>query len=171
MWDPPPPEFTKTIRGPQARECTHLVHPFLPCYKWERRPGKLKGELGKMVTHRTRPHCLRLCIVSRSTSELLSKLLFCYNIKEALPFYDAIPSDNKKIATSTQYLCILIPFLKEIIRKSVNNPTDRNFWKKRNLYSVNKNNMKVCECFFPVYSNSNKRMFSSELLQKYLYLT
>lgn len=106
-------------------------------------------------------------IVSRCISELLSKLLLCYHIKEALPFYGAIPSDNKKISTSTQYFCILFLFLKEIMCKLLNNLADRNFWKKRSYIQ----SMKICECLFPVYSNSSKRMFSSELLQKYLYLT
>lgn len=164
MWDPPPPEFSKTIRWPQAHKCTHLVHPFLPFYKWESRPGKLKeglSRLGKRVCDegntRTRPHCLRRGIVSRYIYQMLSKLLFCYNIKEALPFYGTIPSDNKKITTSTQYFCILFPFLKEITCKLLNNSADRNFWKKRSYMQ----SMKVCECLFPVYNNSHKRMFSS----------
>lgn len=130
--------LTRPSGNPQPHECTHLLHPFLLFYKWESSQGSWRARRTQEKgvwwgKHRARPRCLRLAILSRWVSEPLSKLLFCYNVKEALPFYGAISSHNREIITFDS-----IPLHINPIPKGDHIQTlgwiilaDRNFWKKR----------------------------------------
>lgn len=120
---PPPPPHP-----PQAHECTHLVNPFhLLRMRKQTRKIKVLTEFRKRVSGKgktqTRPHCLRFSIISHYISKLLSKLLLCYNIKEALPLYSAISSNTRKITTFNLIPLHVNPFsIGDSTNHEVNNP-------------------------------------------------
>lgn len=110
--------LTRSSGDPQAHEC---IHPSF--HGQESRPGKLKDSVHTRKEclvgdkHIARPHCLRLSITSQCISELLSKLLFCFEYKGSTSSLKChFFRYNRKI-TTVYANHILIPFLKKIVYK------------------------------------------------------